>query len=391
MSEKMKILQMIDTYYPMMDGVINVSQNYTRELNKIAVCDLATAKPERGAEYTEKDDFNVIRCSSSFAPDGYRNAHPALDAEFKKKIENGGYDIIHCHSPFNMGRYAVSVGKKLGIPVVLTLHTKYYDDFYRVTKSKFLSNIAIKHIIYPYCKADSVWTVSEGNRQTLRDYGYKGDIVVVRNGTEYSYPDNPDELIAEVDKRHNLKGKKNVFVFVGRMAMYKNLKLIADALKIVKDAGKDFTMLFVGGGFDLEEFKKYVDDRSLAQNCIFTDRITDRKLLQGYYLRSEMLIFPSTFDNASIAITEATAHKIPALVVKGSCCAEGIIDGENGFLCEENAQSLANVICGLCDKQDVLARAGENAYKTLYRSWADVAADVYGRYSEIIAEHKKHH
>ena len=36
-----------------------------------------------------------------------------------------------------------------------------------------------------------------------------------------------------------------------------------------------------------------------------------------------------------------------------------------------------------------LDRAGENAYKTLYRSWADVAADVYGRYSEIIEEYKK--
>lgn len=36
-----------------------------------------------------------------------------------------------------------------------------------------------------------------------------------------------------------------------------------------------------------------------------------------------------------------------------------------------------------------LARAVENAYKTLYRSWADVTADVYGRYSEIIAEYKK--
>lgn len=50
MNEKMKILQMIGIYYPTVDGVIGVSHNYARELNKIAVCDLATAKPERGAE-----------------------------------------------------------------------------------------------------------------------------------------------------------------------------------------------------------------------------------------------------------------------------------------------------------------------------------------------------
>lgn len=41
----------------MMDGVISVSQNYTPEFNKIAVCDLATAKPERGAEYKNVEDL----------------------------------------------------------------------------------------------------------------------------------------------------------------------------------------------------------------------------------------------------------------------------------------------------------------------------------------------
>ena len=389
MDEKIKILQMIDTYYPTVDGAINVSHNYARELNKIARCDLATAKPARDECYDERNEFKVIRCSSSFAPDGYRNAHPNLDSGFKKKIENGGYDIIHCHSPFNMGRYAVSVGKKLGIPVVMTLHTKYYEDIYRVTKSKFLSNLALKYIMRPYTKADSVWTVSESNRKTLRDYGYKGDVVVVKNGTEFVYPDNPEPLIAEVDKLHGLKGKKNVFIFVGRMAMYKNLKLIADALQIVKNAGKEFTMLFVGGGFDFEEFKKYVAHLYLDKNCVFTNLIMDRRLLQGYYLRSDMLIFPSTFDTAGIAITEAAAHKKPSLVVRDSCCAEGITDGENGFLCEESAESLARKICKLCDGQAVLSTAGENAYKTLYRSWSDVASEVYEKYTEIIAEYKK--
>ena len=41
----------------MMDGVISVSQNYTPEFNKITVCDLATVKPERGAEYKYVEDL----------------------------------------------------------------------------------------------------------------------------------------------------------------------------------------------------------------------------------------------------------------------------------------------------------------------------------------------
>lgn len=385
----MKILQLIDTFYPTVDGAISVAKNYAEKLNEIDRCDLATAKPSPIADYSDEESFNVLRCASIPAPEKYRNALPALDVEFKRKIREGGYDILHCHSPFHMGKFAVSEGRKLRIPVVLTLHTKYYEDFYRVTKSKALSDFMVNFIRETYDKADSVWTVSYASRQTLRDYGYKGAIEVVRNGTDLIYPVDADELVEEVNLKHGLKGRENVFFFVGRMAMYKNLKLLADALAIVKQRGKDFTMLFVGGGFDLEEVKKYVSEKGIADRCIFTDNVTDRRLLQGYYLRGDLMLFPSTFDMASIAKVEAAAHKKPSLVINGSCSAEEVVDDDNGFVCEESAEALADKICGLCGEKEKLVAAGERARATLYRTWKDVAAEVYGKYEKIIADYKK--
>lgn len=385
----MKILQMIDTFYPTADGAISVAKNYAEKLNEIASCDLATAIPAEWQTYKENQKFKVLRCAAMPAPENYRNALPALDFDFRQQVENGGYDILHSHSPFNMGKYALTAGKKTNVPVVVTLHTKYYEDFFRVTKSKMLSDFMIDFIRKTYDRADSVWTVSYASRQTLRDYGYRGEIEVVRNGTDFVYPDDPESLIAEINRRHGLAGRKNVFFFVGRMAMYKNLKLLADALKIVKDRGKEFMMLFVGGGFDLEEFEKYVADKGLNDVCIFTGNITDRKLLQGYYLRGDLMLFPSVFDMASIAKVEASAHKKASLVIKDSCSAEEVIDGDNGFLCEENAESLADRICGLCGEEDKLKLAGERAHATLYRTWTDVAKEVYAKYGEIIARHKK--
>jgi len=391
MDKSLKILQLVDTYYPTVDGAINVVKSYTEELNQITHCDLATAKAAKSDSYIDKENFKVIRCNSTAAPEKYRNGHPAIDSDFKKTIESNGYDILHSHSPFNLGRYALSAGKKLNIPVVMTLHTKYYEDFYRVTKSKVLSHLLVNFIIKSYNNADSVWTVSNASKQTLRDYGYKGKIEVVRNGTDYVYPENPDERIAEIDKKHGLKGKKNVFFFIGRMAFYKNIRMLADALKIVDERGHDFTMLFVGGGFDLEEFKKYVKNCGIDHKCIFTDYISDRTLLQGYYLRGDLMLFPSTFDMASIAKVEAAAHKKASLVIRDSCSAEEIEDNINGFVCDETAESLAEKICELCDKPDLLKTVGENAYKTLYRSWNDVAKEVYEKYQIIINEYKNSH
>ena len=68
-------------------------------------------------------------------------------------------------------------------------------------------------------------------------------------------------------------------------------------------------MLFVGGGFDLEEVKKYANELGLTDNCIFTGEVLDRELLQGYYLRSDLMLFPSNADMAPIVKEEAAAHK----------------------------------------------------------------------------------
>ena len=245
----------------------------------------------------------------------------------------------------------------------------------------------IKYLMKVYNRADSVWTVSQKSCQILRDYGYKGDIKVVRNGTEYAYPENADELIERVNKKHDLYNQKNVFIFVGRMAWYKNIGMICEALKKVKDAGKDFKMLFVGGGFDLARLKKHAKKLEVDDKIIFTGEVKDRALLQGYYLRSDLMLFPSTFDTAGVVKVEAAAHKKAGVFIGGSCSSELVEDKVNGFLCEENAESLANYVLELIDREDYLKEIGECAYKTLYKSWDMLAEEVLQKYQEVIEKY----
>ena len=233
--ERIKILELLDTYYPIVDGAINAVHNYAEHLNKVADCDLAVPSADKKLHYVDKDSFNVYRCKSMAAPENYRLATPGSDKKFQKKLLSNDYDIIHAQSPFSMGRFAVKLAKMLNVPMVASLHTKYYDDFLRSTKSKLLAKIALSYIMWVFKKADYVWTVSPGAAKTLREYGYKGNIDVIKNGTDMVYPTNDKELINQINDKHNLHGKKNVFLFVGRMAMYKNLKLLCDGLKVLQD------------------------------------------------------------------------------------------------------------------------------------------------------------
>ena len=299
------------------------------------------------------------------------------------------YDILHAHSPFLIGRRALKIAKKQGKPIVATLHTQYHRDFERVLgKHNPLVKFMVRFISKLYKKADSVWTVSNTSVQFLRRYGYHGDVKVIRNATDYRFPKNDTELIQKVNDLHNLGNQQNVFVFVGRMAMYKNLKLICDALKILKDKKVDFKMLFVGGGFDYDELVEYSKTKGIYDNCIFTGNVKDRELLQAYYLRGDLLLFPSTFDMASIVQVEASAHKTPAVVVENTCSAEQITDGENGFICKETALSYAEKLEFLSANPELVKTVGENAYKTLYRTWDDVGKEIKQAYKEIIQQYK---
>ncbi len=384
-----KILEFIDTYYPTVDGAINVANFYTEKLNERAEAKIVVPKASKRQKYQDNKPFEVIRCLSMPAPEGYRNGLPFLDCKFKKKIKSEDVDIIHTHSPFLMGRFALKTAKKKKIPIVATLHTQYHRDFERTLKGfKPFVKFMMHFIMKTFNNVDSVWTVSEASCNILRSYGYKGNIEVVRNATDMVYPKNDKELIKKVNGLHNLEGQKNVFIFVGRLAWYKNLKIIIDGLKILKDKNKDFKMLFVGGGFDEKEVKEYVLKKGLENDCIFTGNVSDKELIQGYYLRSDLMVFPSTFDMATVTKEEASVHKKAVLAVKGSCTAEEIKDGYNGFLCEENAQSLAEKLERIMGT-DLMKIAGENACKTLYRNWDMVADEVMEKYKKIIKEYKE--
>ena len=184
----LKIVEFSDAYFPSLDGVVSVVHNYMQNLSKDNVCKLVVPAYPKKLGYVDKEGYEVFRCKSMFGLEGYRLALPGFDKKLLKFLKEEKFDIIHVHSPFGMGKYAIKMGKKLGIPVVATMHTKYYDDILRIVKLKSIAKITLHSLMKVYKKADSVWTVSKGAAQTLKEYGYNGEVTVVPNGTELVSP-----------------------------------------------------------------------------------------------------------------------------------------------------------------------------------------------------------
>ena len=381
--------QFNESFTPILDGVTNVVRNYTYWLNrKYGISYVVTP---HFPNYIDKEDYEVIRYYSFSVPKRppYRLGVPALDIQFMRKVRDIPFDIVHAHCPFSSGRIALNTARKRGIPVIASFHSKYYDDLLESLKFEGAARIGVSMIMDFYNSVDFVWTVNNGTAGTLREYGYKGPIEVVNNGTEYETARDRNFEALLVNKRLNLKPDALVFLFVGQLIWQKNLKALTEALAKLKSMGLDFSMLFVGMGYAEEELKNMVNEMNIGDRVFFLGPIYDRAYLKSLFCRANLLLFPSIYDNASIVVKEAASQKCPSLLIDGSNTAEGIIDGFSGLLSKDGTEPIARRIFEAASRKEYLSQIGENAYNTIYKSWESIVDEVYGRYSEIVKAYRK--
>ena len=187
----------------------------------------------------------------------------------------------------------------------------------------------------------------------------------------------------------DLPGDVPVFLFLGRMMWYKGLRIILDGLKRYRDAGHDFRMVFVGDGQDRAEVETYAETLGLSDVCRFTGAVHDRETVRAWYCRADLLLFPSTFDTNGLVVREAAACGLGSVLVRGSCAAEGVTDGRNGILIDENAESLSAVLSAEGMGIETFRAVGRNAMDELYLSWADSVAKAAERYQIVLERQQR--
>lgn len=332
--------------------------------------------------------FPVCRYSSFDMGErlGYRVGN-FVDPKILHRLYKENFDLMHIHSPFASSvMVALSLLGRRKVPVVVTYHTKFDYDIRKRIPTKALQQVGLKFLLHNLNQADEVWVVTDAAAQSLRDIGYKKPYRVMENGTDFEKGRAAKEKVEAIRKKHELDKVDFTFLFVGRMMWYKNVRIILNALALCKDI--NFRMIFVGDGADREKIEEYAARCGLGNKTVFTGAVHDREEVRAYFSASDMFLFPSTYDTSGLVVKEAAACSLPSLLVRGSCAAEGITDGENGYLCEENAQDMAHVLKTVCKDREKMKQVGERACDTVYLSWEDSVAKAYNRYEEILENWK---
>lgn len=370
-----------DCFPPVMDGVSVCMENYAHWLQKM-VGDVKVITPKvPGTDY-DKLPYEVLSYFSFPVPKRppYVTGIAEVDPKFLASIVNQRFKIVHAHCPFGSGSVAQRIARLQGIPLVATFHSKYRDDFARVFH-KAIVDVIIKFIVDFYASADLVWVPQESVIDVMREYGYKGHVEVMDNGSDL-VADYPDSYFAQSRARLGIAPDEFVMLFVGQHIWEKNPRLIIESLARMKDV--PFRMFFVGRGYAEQEMKDLVAERGLSDKVTFTGNIGEREVITRYYAAADLFLFPSLYDNAPLVVREAAALHTPSVMAKGATASTIINDGVNGFLVENEPESMETLLRYLAAHKDEVKAAGIQASKTIVRSWEDCVSEALDRYNMLL-------
>lgn len=373
----MKIAIFTDSFFPGVGGTESATHYLACELsknNQVMVC----APAYKDAFDDLALPYKVARAKSIKVTKNDYWAMPKLTSSLKRALNQFAPDVLHCQTVGMMTGFALSYGNKYNVPVISTVHTRFRACYRAALKSKFLAEILLKFVMRRVKKADCVCSVSHSMANDLIKDKVKPNVTVIRNGG----------LINKTDSQKEKRTGKFVFLFVGLVIEYKNLGFTLQALSKVLGQRDDFIFKIVGRGPDEKKFKKQVKKLGLNDHVEFVGVVRDRQKLNEYFSEADLFLFSSVEDTDGLVILEAGNANTPSVVIEKTGPSERIIDGQNGFICQNSPQAYADKILQLMQDRELIAKVGVRASEG-FKSWEYNAQEYFEVYKDVISKKQK--
>ena len=312
----MRIGQFSDSFLPIVDGVGRVVYHYAAALSRRGEqCYVIAPMADtgfRGGYPFELVDFHQHGAARQRQ---YSTGIPQLDPHYDARMRSIPLDILHAHSPFIAGLEAQRIARRRNIPIIGMFHSRYYDDFYQLTKTEMLANLAVATIVNFYQRCDEVWTVSQSSKDTLYDYGYSGEVIVMPNGT----PDiDPDPARAAAAKaRFPTAGRTDPALLRANELEEEHPPHPRRLRPISANRKNRLRWSLRGRDRTQSQFRRKQKSSASASGTRIrlVGHLTDENQLYGMYENADLFVFPSLYDTSGMVVHEAAAMETPSVVV----------------------------------------------------------------------------
>lgn len=302
--------------------------------------------------------------------------------KISKMIKKEGFDIVNAHGARANFIAMFLNQKKLGIPVVTTVHSDPLLDFDTITKKLFFTNLnimALKKLKYKIAVTDSL-------HHMLIERGYSPNYIrTVRNGMDFETPE-PHCTKEEFAARFNIPydPEKVYFGIAARLVHVKGvdvfIRIAAETLKHT-DAAR---FVIIGEGEDEPMLKDLAKELGVEDKIYFLGFV---KEVYDFLNFVDVNMLTSLSEGFPYSILEGAKAKKATVASAVGGIPLLIRDGENGYLFESgDAKGCAEKLLDLIEHREKLAEMGELIYNDARADFSNVALarNYYSSYESFI-------
>lgn len=366
-SSPLRIGIVTEYYYPHLGGVCEHVHFFAREARRRghAVEIITSRLPAARAEP------DVIRVGRS-VPWYINGSHSCITVgrtlrrDMRQVLRDGGYDIVHVHSPLTPVLPILAIDEA-EVPVVGTFHT-YFDW----SVGYWMFRRALQRRLD---KLSAAIAVSQSTIVALERY-FDADWRIIPNGvdTDVFRPDAP--------RPSGFRTDVPAILFLGRFDPRNGLATLIDAFKRVKARGRRAHLVIVGDGpLRNHYYKRAGRDPDIS----FVGAVLDGR--PAYYAHSAIYACPTTKASFGITLLESMACQTPIICSDILGFRDVVMHGREAMMVpRDDPEALANGLVHLLDNERLRERLGETGReRAMEYDWRHVTDEVLDVYREILA------
>jgi len=288
-------------------------------------------------------------------------------------IQRKKFSEIIISTPGPIGLTALLAAKMLNLQTSGIYHTDFPQYVRILTEDSFLESAAWHYMHWFYGQLDTVFVSSEQYRQSWINRGFDPEkLKIFPRGldTELFNPARRDPAFWE--KYGAATNGEVRLLYVGRISREKDLDVLANAYRRLREEGLSVQLFVVGHGPYSQALSETLPD------AVFTGYLTGLELATAY-ASADVFAFPSTTDTFGNVIIEAQASGVPVVVSDSGGPKELVNDKTNGLVTkshdvEDFTRAIRALIVdpalrermGDCARQSVIDLSWPNAFRKFW-------------------------
>ncbi len=337
--ESQKVVLVTDTFFEV-NGVSNsikrmIRESIRRDIDFTVVTCVADSDFERLAKDPDTVAFVAAGKLKMFRAvadlgfpqyDGLQICFPPL-LDMLKYLQESGFTKMQISTPGVVGLAGLVAAKLLQIETAATYHTSFPEYVENYTKDVSLEAMAWKYMLMFYHSVDEMLVPSQFVAKHLHKRGLRNRKLLILDRWVDVDRFHPDKRVDGFWLDFDVAANAIKFVYVGRVAIEKNLHILAQAFKKLHETTPNAHLVIIGDG----PYREALAEQLAGLPTTFTGYLHGDRLAAAL-ASCDVKVFPSTTDTWGNAPLEAQASGLPVIVTDIGGPAELMLDGVTGLI-----------------------------------------------------------